>query len=90
MCIHIPEFELCLPTISSLQMGHTSLLDALAAARSACPDRTWLPMSSFVSAVLAGLFDVCELSERELSEGDSKLALRRCWGCGCGDKAGDR
>jgi hypothetical protein len=33
-------------------------------------------MSSLGSAVLAGLLDVCELRERELSEGESRLALR--------------
>lgn len=33
-------------------------------------------MSSLFSAVLAGLFDVWLLSDRELSEGDSRLALR--------------
>jgi hypothetical protein len=33
-------------------------------------------MSSRVSAVLAGLLDVCEFSDTELSEGDSRLALR--------------
>jgi hypothetical protein len=47
-------------------------------------------MSSLGSAVLAGLLDVCELSDMELSEGDRKLALRRCWGLGCGETAGDR
>jgi hypothetical protein len=80
------------PTISSLHIGHTSLLDALAAAFSVGPIRTLLLMSSLVSAVLAGLMDVCELSDTELSEGDSRLALRR-WtaaaGCG-GGAAGDR
>lgn len=51
-------------------------------------------MSSLVSAVLAGLLDVCELSDRELSEGDSRLALRTWCACsacgGAGDTAGDR
>ena len=47
-------------------------------------------MSSRVSAVLAGLLDVCELSDTELSEGDSRLALRMCCGRGCGEAAGDR
>lgn len=47
-------------------------------------------MSSLGSAVLAGLFDVCELSDTELSDGDRKLALRRCWVGGWGDIAGDR
>jgi hypothetical protein len=78
------------PTISSLHIGHTSLLDALATAFSLGPTSTLLVMSSFVSAVLAGLFDVCELSDTELSDGERKLALRRCWACGWGDMAGDR
>jgi hypothetical protein len=53
-------------------------------------------MSSLFSAVLAGLFDVWLLSDRELSEGDSRLALRTwlcCAFCACGaagDTAGDR
>lgn len=53
-------------------------------------------MSSLFSAVLAGLFDVWLLSDRELSEGDSRLALRTwlCWAfCACGvagGTAGDR
>jgi|TARA_R110002003_G_scaffold296_2_gene18605 hypothetical protein len=76
--------------MSSLQIGHTSLLEALATAVSLGPKRTLLLMSSLVSAVLAGLLDVCELSDTELSEGESKLALRRWWACGCGDMAGDR
>lgn len=63
-------------------------------------------MSSLVSAVLAGLFEVWLLSDNELSEGDSRLALRT-WLCGAwsvcvdacagdcacegaGDTAGDR
>jgi hypothetical protein len=37
--------------------------------------------------VLAGLFEVWELSETELSEGDRKLALRRWWAGGWGDMA---
>lgn len=78
------------PTISSLHIGHTSLLEALAAAFCVSPRRTLLLMSSLVSAVLAGLFDVCELKDTELSEGDSRLALRRCWAAGCGEMAGDR
>jgi hypothetical protein len=77
-------------TISSLQMGQTSRLEALAAAFSAAGSKTLLVMSSRASAVLAGLLDVCELSDRELSEGDSKLALRRWWAGGRGDTAGDR
>jgi hypothetical protein len=44
-------------------------------------------MSSRGSAVLAGLFEVWELSETELSEGDRKLALRRWWPGGWGDMA---
>lgn len=71
-------------------MGQTSLLEALAAAFSLGPRRTLLVMSSRVSAVLAGLLEVCELSDRELSEGESMLALRRCWAGGAGDTAGDR
>jgi hypothetical protein len=47
-------------------------------------------MSSLVSVVLAGLLDVCELSDMELSEGDRKLGLRLCWACGRGETAGDR
>jgi hypothetical protein len=77
-------------TISSLHMGHTSRLDALAAAFSLGPSSTLLPMSSLVSAVLAGLLDVCELSDTELSEGARKLALRPWRACGCGEMAGDR
>jgi hypothetical protein len=78
-------------TISSLQMGHTSLLEALAAALAVGTASTLLPMSSLVSAVLAGLLDVWELSETELSEGDSRLALRRWTADGCGEAAaGDR
>lgn len=69
-------------TISSLHIGHTSLLDALAAAFSFELSKTLLEMSSRVSAVLAGLLDVWELNETELSEGDSRLALR-WWAC-CG------
>jgi hypothetical protein len=57
-------------------MGQTSRLEALAAAFSEVPTRTLLAMSSLGSTVLAGLFDVCELNESELSDGDSKLALR--------------
>jgi hypothetical protein len=78
------------PTISSLHIGHTSLLDALAAAFSLGPSSTLLLMSSLISAVLAGLCDVCELRDTELGEGERKLALRRCCGCGWGDMAGDR
>jgi hypothetical protein len=78
------------PTISSLHIGHTSRLDALAAAFSLGPNSTLLLISSLISAVLAGLCDVCELSDTELGEGERKLALRRCCGCGCGDMAGDR
>jgi hypothetical protein len=77
-------------TISSLHMGHTSLLDALAAAFSLGPSNTLLLMSSLVSAVLAGLLDVCELSDTELSEGARKLALRPWRVCGCGEMAGER
>jgi hypothetical protein len=81
----------CEPTISSLHIGHTSLLEALAAAFSLGPIKTLLVMSSLVSAVLAGLLDVCELSDTELSEGDSRLALRRWTAAGCGGAAaGDR
>lgn len=76
-------------TISSLQMGHTSLLEALAAAFSAPGSRTLLVMSSLVSAVLAGLLEVWELRDKELSEGDS-VALRRWAAGGRGDTAGDR
>lgn len=71
-------------------MGHTSLLEALAAAFSGPGSSTLLPISSLVSAVLAGLFEVCELSDMELSEGERKLALRRWWAGGRGDTAGDR
>ena len=73
-------------------MGHTSLLDALAAVVPVEPAAsTLLPMSSRVSAVLAGLLDVWELSETELSEGESRLALRRWTAAGCGEGAwGDR
>lgn len=60
-------------------MGQTSLLEALAAALSEPARSTLAPISSFVSFVLAGLLEVCELSDRELSEGDSRLALRWCW-----------
>jgi hypothetical protein len=60
-----------------LHIGHTSRLDALAAALSLGPSSTLLVMSSRGSAVLAGLFDVWELSDTELSEGERKLALRR-------------
>lgn len=76
--------------MSSLHIGHTSRLEALAAAFSPGPSNTLLPMSSRVSAVLAGLCDVCELSESELAEGDSRLGLRRCRAGGCGEAAGDR
>lgn len=79
------------PTISSLHIGHTSRLDARAAAFSLGPIKTLLLISSLVSDVLAGLLDVCELSDTELSEGDSKLALRRWTADGCGDAAaGDK
>jgi hypothetical protein len=72
-------------------MGHTSLLEALAAAFSVGPRRTLLLISSLVSAVLAGLFDACELSDTELSDGDSRLAFRRWTAAGCGDAAaGDK
>lgn len=71
-------------------MGQNNLLDALAGALSVLPRSTLLLMSSLVSAVLAGLFDVWELRETELSEGDSRLALRRCCEGGCGETAGDR
>lgn len=58
-------------------------------------------MSSLASAVLAGLLDVWLLSDSELSEGDSRLALRTwlccacgaCNACACGgagDTAGDK
>ena len=76
-------------TICSLQMGHTRRLEALAAAWSLGPSRTLLLMSSRVSAVLAGLLDVCELSERELSDGDSRLGWWRWWAGGWGEMAGD-
>jgi ABC-type uncharacterized transport system permease subunit len=56
-------------------MGHTSLLEAVAAAFSGAPSKTLLLMSSLGSAVLAGLLDVCELSDIELSEGDNRLAF---------------
>jgi len=79
------------PTISSLHIGHTSRLDARAAAFSLGPIKTLLLISSLVSDVLAGLLDVCELSDTELSEGESRLALRRWMAAGCGDAAaGDR
>jgi hypothetical protein len=79
------------PTISSLHIGHTSRLETLAAAFSLGPTKTLLPISSLASAVLAGLLDVCELSETELSEGESRLALRRWTAAGCGGgAAGDR
>jgi hypothetical protein len=69
------------PTISSLQMGHTSRFEAAAAATALSPDpsRTFVPMSS--------LLDVCELSETELTEGESRLALRRWAGEAAGDAA---
>ena len=87
-------------------MGQARRLLARAAAFSLGPSSTLLPMSSLVSAVLAGLFDVWLLSDNELSEGDSRLALRT-WLCGAwsvcvdacagdcacegaGDTAGDR
>jgi hypothetical protein len=54
------------------------------------PSSTLLLISSLGSAVLAGLLEVCELSDTELSDGERKLALRRCWACGWGDNAGDR
>jgi hypothetical protein len=54
------------------------------------PSNTLLVISSLGSAVLAGLLDVCELSDSELSDGDRKLALRRCWAGGWGDIAGDK
>jgi hypothetical protein len=83
-----------MPTISSLHIGHTSLLEALAAAAfSVLASRTLLPISSLVSVVLAGLTEVCELRDSELSEGDSKLTLRLWWwwgGRGCGETAGER
>lgn len=41
-------------------------------------------MSSLVSAVLAGLLDVWLLSDSELSEGDSRAALRTWLCCACG------
>jgi hypothetical protein len=71
-------------TISSLHIGHARRLLARAAAFSLGPSRTLLPMSSLVSAVLAGLLDVWLLSDRELSEGDSRLALRTWLCCACG------
>jgi hypothetical protein len=60
-----------------LHIGQTNLLDALAAALSLGPSSTLLVMSSRGSAVLAGLLEVWELSDTELSEGERKLALRR-------------
>lgn len=86
-------------TISSLHIGHARRLLARAAAFSLGPSRTLLPMSSLGSAVLAGLLDVWLLSDRELSEGDSRPALRTWLCCACGacsacggagDTAGDR
>jgi hypothetical protein len=71
-------------------MGHTSLLEALAAALSFWLSSTLLLISSLGSAVLAGLLEVCELSDTELSDGERKLALRRCWACGWGERAGDK
>jgi hypothetical protein len=93
-------------TISSLHMGQARRLLARAAAFSLGPSSTLLPISSLVSAVLAGLLEVWLLSDNELSEGDSRLALRT-WLCGAwsvctdacagdcacegaGDTAGDR
>lgn len=75
--------------MSSLQIGHISRLVALAAAWSGLPSSTLLPMSSLGSAVLAGLTDVWELRDSELSLGDSKLVLRTWWARGCGERAGE-
>jgi hypothetical protein len=89
--VHLSSRAPGMPTISSLHIGHTSLLEALAAAAfSVLASKTLLPMSSLVSAVLAGLTDVCELRDTELSEGDIRLALRSWWGRGRGDTAGER
>jgi hypothetical protein len=91
---HIQRQELR-RTISSLHMGQARRLLARAAAFSLGPSSTLLPISSLVSAVLAGLLDVWLLSDNELSEGDSRLALRTwLWLCGawsvCADAcAGD-
>src|SRR5690242_1305410 len=64
-------------------MGHARRLLARAAF-SLGPSRTLLPMSSLVSAVLAGLLDVWLLSDNELSEGDNRPALRTWLCCACG------
>ena len=76
-----------------MHMGQARRLLARAAAFSLGPSSTLLPMSSLASAVLAGLIEVWLLSDNELSEGDSRLALRT-WLCGacsvCADAcAGD-
>ena len=105
---HLPESVHCTlqrqelrRTISSLHMGQARRLLARAAAFSLGPSSTLLPISSLVSAEVAGLLDVWLLSDRELSEGDSRLALRTWLCCACGacsacvcggagDTAGDR
>lgn len=58
-------------------MGQTSLVEALACGEGMlAAASTLLPMSSRGSAVVAGLLDVCELSDTELSEGErSRLGV---------------
>lgn len=65
-------------TIASLHIGHTSLeLAAAATALFACSGNDVLEARS-VSVVVAGVFEVEELRDTELSDGESRLALRTC------------
>jgi len=66
------------PAISSLHIGHTSFELAEAAAALSGWSSATFELMSCVSTVDAGEVEGWELSETELSEGDSKLTFRWC------------
>jgi len=74
--------------ISSLHIGHISLELADAAA---VEPRSAKAIRELISSSCAerGVLDACELSDSELSEGDSRLPLRGCGGRRVSAAAGD-
>lgn len=67
-------------------MGQTIRELAEAAAEGPCSSRVTLAVISSFSVVI-GVLEVCELSETELSEGDSRLVFRAwCLAATAGDR----